>query len=95
MGSKQNHSLLITSGHACTPRIWRARAPLLHSRGSFAALGDHCVCAVCFLAYRRQQMRLATESHPIMLAEPSFNSKAAREKAAELLFEKYQSPGTV
>jgi actin-related protein len=40
-------------------------------------------------------MRLATESHPIMLAEPSFNSKAAREKAAELLFEKYQSPGRV
>ncbi|KAL4856209.1 Actin-related protein 4 [Chlorella vulgaris] len=40
----------------------------------------------------KQQMRLATESHPIMLAEPSFNSKAAREKAAELLFEKYQSP---
>jgi hypothetical protein len=38
-------------------------------------------------------MRLDTASHPIMLAEPSFNSKEAREKAVELLFEKYQAPG--
>ena len=28
-----------------------------------------------------------------MLAEPSFNSKEAREKAVELLFEKYDAPG--
>ncbi|KAI7838059.1 hypothetical protein COHA_008142 [Chlorella ohadii] len=40
----------------------------------------------------KNQMRLATDSHPIMLAEPSFNSKEAREKAVELLFEKYSSP---
>ena len=45
------------------------------------------------LPRRRQQMRLATDAHPVLLAEPSFNSKAAREKAVELLFEKYQSPG--
>jgi actin-related protein len=38
-------------------------------------------------------MRLSTEGHPIMLAEPSFNSKEAREKAVELLFEKYDTPG--
>jgi hypothetical protein len=38
-------------------------------------------------------MRLATESHPVMLAEPSFNSRAAREKMVELLFEKYKAPG--
>jgi actin-like protein 6A len=38
-------------------------------------------------------MRLSTEGHPIMLAEPSFNSKEAREKAVELLFEKYDAPG--
>lgn len=38
-------------------------------------------------------MRLAAGSHPVMLAEPSFNSKEAREKAVELLFEKYDAPG--
>ena len=38
-------------------------------------------------------MRLTLDAHPIMLAEPSFNSKQAREKAVELLFEKYQVPG--
>lgn len=40
----------------------------------------------------KQQMRLDTSSHPVMLAEPSFNSKEAREKAVELLFEKYNAP---
>lgn len=38
-------------------------------------------------------MRLETGSHPVMLAEPSCNTKEAREKAVELLFEKYDSPG--
>ncbi len=38
-------------------------------------------------------MRLETSSHPVMLAEPSCNTKEAREKAVELLFEKYGSPG--
>lgn len=42
---------------------------------------------------RRQQMRLDTASHPVMLAEPSFNSREAREKAVELLFENYDCPG--
>lgn len=38
-------------------------------------------------------MRLTKGSHAVMLAEPSFNSKEAREKAVELLFEKYDVPG--
>lgn len=42
----------------------------------------------------RDQMRLATEDHPVMLAEPSHNSRAAREKMVELMFEKYNVPGT-
>ncbi|KAL4451640.1 hypothetical protein ABPG75_007302 [Micractinium tetrahymenae] len=40
----------------------------------------------------KQQMRLETGSHPVMLAEPSTNTKEAREKAVELLFEQYDSP---
>ncbi|PSC76499.1 Actin-related 4 isoform C [Micractinium conductrix] len=40
----------------------------------------------------KQQMRLDTASHPVMLAEPSFNSREAREKAVELLFENYDCP---
>ena len=42
---------------------------------------------------RRHQMRLATEEHPVMLAEPSHNTKEAREKAVQLMFEKYNVPG--
>ena len=30
--------------------------------------------------------------HPLMLSEPSFNPPAAREKLAELVFEKFQAP---
>lgn len=48
------------------------------------ALWDHAL---------KQQMRLATEEHPFLLAEPSHNTKEAREKMVELMFEKYNAPG--
>lgn len=32
------------------------------------------------------------KQHPVLLAEPSFNTRQARERATELLFEKYQVP---
>ncbi len=41
----------------------------------------------------RQQMRLTTEEHPFLLAEPTHNTKEAREKMVELMFEKYNAPG--
>ena len=41
----------------------------------------------------KEQMRLATEDHPVMLAEPSHNTPQAREKMVELMFEKYNAPG--
>jgi len=37
-------------------------------------------------------MRLTTEEHPMLLAEPSHNTSAAREKMVELMFEKYNAP---
>lgn len=40
----------------------------------------------------KDQMRINPEEHPIMMAEPTHNSKAAREKMVELLFEKYKAP---
>ncbi len=47
-----------------------------------------CVLYVC-----RDQMRLSTDEHPMMLAEPSQNEKAVREKMVEIMFEKYNVPG--
>lgn len=38
-------------------------------------------------------MRLNTEDHPMMLAEPSFNINSVREKMVELMFEKHNVPG--
>lgn len=38
-------------------------------------------------------MRLTTDEHPMMLAEPSQNEKAVREKMVEIMFEKYNVPG--
>lgn len=38
-------------------------------------------------------MRLNPTEHPIMLAEPSHNTKEVREKTVELMFEKYGTPG--
>ena len=40
-------------------------------------------------------MRLSTEEHPMLLAEPSHNTPAAREKMVELMFEKYNVPGKI
>ena len=34
----------------------------------------------------------APTDHPLLLAEASFNTPAAREKLAELMFEKFQAP---
>lgn len=42
----------------------------------------------------QKQMRLNTEEHPLLLAEPSHNTKEAREKMVEIMFEKYKVPGT-
>ena len=41
---------------------------------------------------RRHQMRLATEEHPMMLAEPSHNTNSVRENMVELMFETYNVP---
>ncbi len=38
------------------------------------------------------RLRLNPADHPIMLAEPSFNTKALREKSTEIMFEKYKIP---
>jgi hypothetical protein len=38
------------------------------------------------------QMRLNTEEHPVMLAEPSHNTSTVREKMVELMFETYNVP---
>jgi actin-like protein 6A len=38
-------------------------------------------------------MRLDTAVHPMLLAEPSHNTREAREKMVELMFEKYNAPG--
>jgi len=40
----------------------------------------------------RDQMKLAPEEHPMMLAEASHNDAAAREKMTEIMFEKYNVP---
>lgn len=56
---------------------------IIHDWEAAEALLEHAL---------KQQMRLETGSHPVMLAEPSCNTKEAREKAVELLFEKYGSP---
>lgn len=38
-------------------------------------------------------MREETAQHPLMLGEPSHNSREAREQLVELLFEKFDAPG--
>ena len=40
----------------------------------------------------KSQMRLNTEEHAMMLAEPSHNTDSAREKMVELMFENYNVP---
>lgn len=39
-----------------------------------------------------QSLRANTSEHPVLLAEPSFNTREAREKSAEIFFEKYNVP---
>jgi hypothetical protein len=41
---------------------------------------------------RSDRLRIKPEEYAVMLAEPSHNTRAAREKAVELLFEKFKSP---
>jgi len=38
------------------------------------------------------QLQLSPSEHPILMAEPSFNTKPLREKSTEILFEKYKIP---
>jgi len=38
------------------------------------------------------RLRVDPKEHPILLAEPSFNTRAHREKMTELMFEKYEIP---
>lgn len=40
----------------------------------------------------KDRLRIQPEEHPMLLAEPSFNSEACREKMLELMFEKYKVP---
>eukprot|EP01114_Cavostelium_apophysatum_P021364 TRINITY_DN7437_c0_g1_i2.p1 TRINITY_DN7437_c0_g1~~TRINITY_DN7437_c0_g1_i2.p1 ORF type:complete len:228 (+),score=50.43 TRINITY_DN7437_c0_g1_i2:59-742(+) len=39
-------------------------------------------------------LRIDPSTTPVLLAEPNFNTKANREKMAEIFFEKYQTPAT-
>jgi len=38
------------------------------------------------------RLRVDTKEHPVMMAEANFQPRKAREKAVELLFEKFQPP---
>eukprot|EP01111_Echinosteliopsis_oligospora_P011031 TRINITY_DN3539_c0_g1_i1.p1 TRINITY_DN3539_c0_g1~~TRINITY_DN3539_c0_g1_i1.p1 ORF type:complete len:381 (-),score=98.48 TRINITY_DN3539_c0_g1_i1:48-1190(-) len=38
------------------------------------------------------RLRVNSNEHPLLLAEPSFNTRALREKTTELMFEKYKIP---
>ena len=40
----------------------------------------------------RDRLRAAPAEHPLMLAEPTFNTRELREKAVELAFEKLSPP---
>ncbi|GAB4819418.1 hypothetical protein N2152v2_006464 [Parachlorella kessleri] len=57
-----------------------------HDWDAVEAIYDHTL---------RDQMRLRTQEHPVMLAEPSYNSREAREKMVQLMFEKYDVPGAL
>ncbi|EFA84276.1 actin-like protein 6A [Heterostelium album PN500] len=40
----------------------------------------------------RERLNINPNEHPILLAEPSFNTRQIREKVAELMFEKFHTP---
>eukprot|EP01087_Luapelamoeba_hula_P018236 TRINITY_DN5857_c0_g1_i1.p1 TRINITY_DN5857_c0_g1~~TRINITY_DN5857_c0_g1_i1.p1 ORF type:complete len:447 (-),score=67.43 TRINITY_DN5857_c0_g1_i1:9-1349(-) len=40
----------------------------------------------------KKRLNLDAKHHPILLAEPTFNTRDAREKATEMIFEKFQVP---
>jgi len=40
----------------------------------------------------KDRLRILPEEHPMLLAEPSFNTNACREKMVEIMFEKYKVP---
>lgn len=40
----------------------------------------------------KDRLRIQPEEHPMLLAEPSFNPEACREKMLEIMFEKYKVP---
>jgi actin-like protein 6A len=39
-----------------------------------------------------RRLRITSMEHPLMVAEPTCNSKAAREKMVELIFERHAPP---
>ena len=51
-----------------------------------------CVHLISHTIYSRDQLSANPSEHPLMLAEPSFNTKDIREKTIELLFEKFSPP---
>ena len=61
----------------------------------FFLLRSPCVC-VCFLLSLRytltDRLQINPTEHPVLLAEPNFNSKACREKSLEIMFETFQPP---
>lgn len=69
---------------------WARRCTRQHSRLSRPM---HAVLFCTARMYRRDQMRLRTEDHPVILAEPTHNSREARERIVQLMFEKYNAPG--
>jgi len=40
----------------------------------------------------KSRLRIDAKDHPVLLGEPSFNTRTIREKMTELMFEKYQCP---
>lgn len=72
----------------CFPRKGMALANPIHNGlisdwDSMERVWDHGL---------KTELRLKPSEHPIMMSEPSFNSRAIREKTCELMFEKYEVP---
>jgi hypothetical protein len=76
------------------PAHWLMRAHAHDKCGCESCTLPHAGIHVCMRALGcRDQMRMSMEDHPLMLAEPSHNTKAAREKMVELAMEQQHVPG--